>query len=59
MSSRAPAQELQANWAGGDGAEETPSPVEPGEDASEAGALSDATQLYLHQIGLNRLFTPE
>ncbi len=26
--------------------------------AEEARALSDATQLYLHQIGLNRLFTP-
>jgi RNA polymerase nonessential primary-like sigma factor len=29
------------------------------EDAPEADALSDATQLYLHQIGLNRLFSPE
>ena len=26
--------------------------------ASEALALSDATQIYLHHIGLNRLFTP-
>src|SRR5712691_10972886 len=59
VSSRAPAQEPQADWAGGDGAAETPSRVEPGEDASEASALSDATQLYLHQIGLNRLFTPQ
>ena len=59
MSSRAPGQEIQADWAGADGAAETPSRAEPGEDASEAGALSDATQLYLHQIGLNRLFTPQ
>ncbi|HVQ62681.1 MAG TPA: RNA polymerase sigma factor RpoS [Burkholderiales bacterium] len=29
------------------------------EEVREAEALSDATQLYLHQIGLNRLFTPE
>jgi RNA polymerase nonessential primary-like sigma factor len=29
------------------------------EDAPEAEALSDATQLYLHQIGLKRLFSPE
>jgi RNA polymerase nonessential primary-like sigma factor len=29
------------------------------EDAAEAEALSDATQLYLHQIGLNRLFSQE
>jgi RNA polymerase nonessential primary-like sigma factor len=29
------------------------------DDATETGTLSDATQLYLHQIGLNRLFTPE
>lgn len=41
-----------------DGAAEAPSRAEPGEDAPEADALSDATQLYLHQIGLNRLFTP-
>ncbi|HET7199498.1 MAG TPA: sigma-70 factor domain-containing protein, partial [Burkholderiales bacterium] len=27
--------------------------------AWEADELSDATQLYLHQIGLNRLLTPE
>jgi RNA polymerase nonessential primary-like sigma factor len=26
--------------------------------ASEAQSLSDATQIYLHHIGLNRLFTP-
>ena len=38
-------------------AEGTPR-AEPGEDAQEADALSDATQLYLHQIGLKRLFTP-
>jgi RNA polymerase nonessential primary-like sigma factor len=29
------------------------------DDAPEAEALSDATQLYLHQIGLKRLFTQE
>jgi len=33
--------------------------AEPNSDAAQADALSDATQLYLHQIGLNRLFTPE
>src|SRR5207302_734186 len=38
-------------------AEGTPR-AEAGEDAPEPDALSDATQLYLHQIGLNRLFTP-
>jgi RNA polymerase nonessential primary-like sigma factor len=31
----------------------------PDSDAAQADALSDTTQLYLHQIGLNRLFTPE
>ncbi|HET7764996.1 MAG TPA: RNA polymerase sigma factor RpoS [Burkholderiales bacterium] len=29
------------------------------DEAPEAEALSDATQLYLHQIGLNRLFSQE
>jgi len=29
------------------------------DEVREAEALSDATQLYLHQIGLNRLFSPE
>lgn len=29
------------------------------EEARETDALSDATQLYLHQIGLNRLFSQE
>jgi RNA polymerase nonessential primary-like sigma factor len=34
--------------------------TEAGMDAAvEAEALSDSTQAYLHQIGLNRLFTPE
>ena len=42
-----------------DGAAEACRHAEPGRDASEIDALSDATQLYLHQIGLNRLFTPE
>ncbi len=79
MNSRAPEQELQADWAGSDlagavepapevpeepgrlapdAAAEAPARAEPGEDAPEADPLSDATQLYLHQIGLNRLFTP-
>ena len=31
----------------------------PDSGAAQADALSDTTQLYLHQIGLNRLFTPE
>ena len=42
-----------------DGAVEAPLRPERDEEASKADALSDATQLYLHQIGLNRLFTPE
>jgi len=29
------------------------------DDATQADALSDSTQLYLHQIGLNRLFSQE
>ncbi|TMH42977.1 MAG: RNA polymerase sigma factor RpoS [Betaproteobacteria bacterium] len=79
VNSRAPEQELQADWGGSDladaveqapavseepgrlapdGVAEARSRAERGEDAPETDALSDATQLYLHQIGLNRLFTP-
>lgn len=32
---------------------------EPAERAADAETLSDATQIYLHEIGLNRLLTPE
>jgi len=40
--------------------EEAPeaAPLPPRENAPEPEALSDATQLYLHQIGLKRLLTP-
>ena len=64
MSSRTLDQELaEAPGAGeeepeatsGEAAEETLAR----DDAPETEALSDATQLYLHQIGLNRLFTHE
>jgi len=48
------ATESQGDAAQGAGRE--PSAVPPGE-ASEG--LSDTTQLYLHEIGLNRLLTPE
>jgi RNA polymerase nonessential primary-like sigma factor len=49
-----------------EGAEADPAASEPDSslragpeaDAAQA-ALNDATRLYLHQIGLNRLFTPE
>jgi RNA polymerase nonessential primary-like sigma factor len=45
--------------AAGRGATAAPD-TEQGEEtvAAEARSLSDATQLYLHQIGLKRLFTP-
>jgi RNA polymerase nonessential primary-like sigma factor len=52
----------EAGIAGASG--ETPeerAPEAPAEDAAvalEAQSLSDATQIYLHHIGLNRLFTP-
>lgn len=42
-----------------DGAAEAALRVGSGEDASDPDTLSDATQLYLHQIGLKRLFTPD
>ncbi len=70
MSAGLPEQELRTGWAEGEAADAgaptlgdaddvaPASKDEPGEDAAEADALSDATQLYLHQIGLNRLFTP-
>jgi RNA polymerase nonessential primary-like sigma factor len=62
VSSRAPDQELEAGWDDSDLAEATRAPeqAEPAAEAEEAPeALSDATQLYLHQIGLKRLLTPE
>ncbi|MGB5082531.1 MAG: RNA polymerase sigma factor RpoS [Burkholderiales bacterium] len=40
------------------GAAREPAAAPPGE-AAEADSLNDATQLYLHEIGLNRLLTPE
>jgi RNA polymerase nonessential primary-like sigma factor len=41
-------------------AEEAASDPEPAaEESLAAEPLSDSTQAYLHQIGLNRLFTPE
>ena len=46
----------------GDAAERessTAARAEPDRDAAQAETLNDTTQLYLHQIGLNRLFTPE
>ena len=33
--------------------------ADPDNEVAQAQILSDTTQLYLHQIGLNRLFTPE
>lgn len=47
---------------GGEASGETPGAAEPArsrEGAPQSEALSDATQLYLHQIGLNRLFGQE
>jgi len=60
VNSRDPEQELHAGW--DELAEPTCAPEEHGaatpvKDAPEG--LSDATQLYLHQIGLKRLLTPE
>jgi len=74
MSSRMPEQDLPVEWQGGDpvetaGAAGVPEhedeatgvagPAQEPEESREAVALSDATQLYLHQIGLNRLFGQE
>jgi len=61
VSSRGPEQDLHTGWDDTDLAEasraaEEAEPVAP---AEEPEALSDATQLYLHQIGLKRLLTPE
>jgi RNA polymerase nonessential primary-like sigma factor len=55
-------RELEAGWDDTDLAEATGSTEGPGsatgpDDASES--LSDATQLYLHRIGLKRLFTQD
>jgi RNA polymerase nonessential primary-like sigma factor len=65
VNSHAPEHELQADsWrsdlAGSGGAEVAAlreGEREADEGPPEAEALSDATQLYLHQIGLKRLFT--
>ena len=63
MSSRALEQELAEVPGRGEEpeatAEEAAEETLARDDAPEAEALSDATQLYLHQIGLNRLFTQE
>jgi RNA polymerase nonessential primary-like sigma factor len=45
--------------ADGGAAAEAARPPDRAEEAADTETLSDATQLYLHQIGLNRLFTPE
>jgi RNA polymerase nonessential primary-like sigma factor len=62
VNSREPEHELQGSRDDADPAEAVCAPEEPGhatavEDAPEG--LSDVTQLYLHQIGLKRLLTPE
>jgi RNA polymerase nonessential primary-like sigma factor len=69
VSSRAPDSDLHAREDEGDLLLEEPGPemldesTEAAEravkDAPEAESLSDATQLYLHQIGLKRLFDRE
>jgi RNA polymerase nonessential primary-like sigma factor len=43
----------------GGGAQGVAAPARPRDGAPETETLSDATQLYLHQIGLNRLFGQE
>jgi RNA polymerase nonessential primary-like sigma factor len=69
-----PEPDLPAEWHGGD-SDEAPGaagdsghedelagaagPEQAHEEPPGAVALSDATQLYLHQIGLNRLFSQE
>jgi len=70
VSSSGPEQDSRAGGQGSDPAE-APEPETSGEtpeiaeraqardDAPEAEALSDVTQLYLHQIGLNRLLSQE
>ena len=61
MSSRVPDQDFGAGWDDTDLAEANRAAGEAGPvgPAEEPEALSDATQLYLHQIGLKRLLTPE
>lgn len=75
MSSETPEPELKADWIEGEDAADAFAPaLKPGRVESESGAardvspagnsadadgLSDATQLYLHEIGLNRLLSPE
>ena len=56
----APAPQVEEEaTADGDAAAEAARPPDRAEEAADTETLSDATQLYLHQIGLNRLFTPE
>jgi RNA polymerase nonessential primary-like sigma factor len=57
VNARLPGHEIEAHPCGTDGVREAPSP-DRDEDA-KADALSDATQLYLHEIGLKHLLTPE
>jgi RNA polymerase nonessential primary-like sigma factor len=70
VNSRGPEQDPQAGWRGNDPGEaaepetsgegpEIAGRAQARDDAPKAEALSDATQLYLHQIGLNRLFSQD
>ena len=59
MNRHGPEQEPQTVWDDGDLAEAHRSEEEAGPATPTAETLSDATQLYLHQIGLKRLLTPE
>ncbi|MGB7543926.1 MAG: RNA polymerase sigma factor RpoS [Burkholderiales bacterium] len=61
LSAAVPAPAGEEAIAGRDATAETAPDTQQGEEnvAAEARSLSDATQLYLHQIGLNRLFTPQ
>lgn len=52
-------EELQTGWDDSDLAEANRSEEEAVPATPAGEALSDATQLYLHQIGLKRLLTPE
>jgi RNA polymerase nonessential primary-like sigma factor len=54
-----PEQELQTGWEDSDLAEASRAAEEAEPAAPAEEALSDATQLYLHQIGLKRLLTAE
>jgi RNA polymerase nonessential primary-like sigma factor len=60
VSPREPEQEAQPGWDDLDPADETRAAEESATAVEEAPeGLSDATQLYLHQIGLKRLLTPK